>query len=496
MSAVHPVDAPLDYEERPRLIVNRDAQTVIDEAWRILLSLPDFDRPYQQDRRLIRVTESGRMNPCGPAEIRAMLYKAARLVRVVKVKKDGAWEEVETPSPCPPWLDRAMAAIPAATVPELRAVAHAPFLSTTGRIIYGRGYHASDRTLLLMDGEKIPRMTIQEAHDLVNDWLIDYRFQAKSDALNALALWLLPFVRPAISGPTPAHVVEASAPGSGKGLLAAMLVRPGTGSLPPLSPFSDAEEERRKQIVSLLAGGRSAIILDNLKGKVDSPTLEAVLTSTTWADRMLGTMGEVTIQNRAAWVMTANNLELSLDLARRTLRIRLDPGVERPYERTGFIHENPKWTEDTTPALIGAACALIQDWLDQGRPVPEKLLGSYEEWSRIVGGILTSTLDGTAWLQDRDDLYRNADRTGDEWREVIERWGERHGTARVVASRIIMIANEFGLVQGTIGDGGERSQATRFGAALARQRGRIYGRWRVGAGVRTNEGMAYALEAV
>jgi len=372
MSAVHPADAPLDYqEERPSLVVNRDAQKVINDAWRILLALPDFDRPYQQDRRLVRVTDNGRMNPCGPAEISAMLYKAARVVRLIKVKKDGEWEVVESPSPCPPWLDRAMAAIPAATVPELVSVAHAPFLSVTGQIIYRRGYHASDRTLLLIDGEKIPRMTVPEASDLINDWLIDYRFQGRSDALNALALWLLPFVRPAISGPTPAHVIEASAPGSGKGLLAAMLVRSGTGSLPPLSPFSDAEEERRKQIVSLLAGGRSAIILDNLKGKIDSPSLEAVLTSTTWADRMLGTMGEVTVQNRAAWAITANNLELSLDLARRTLRIRLDPGVERPYERTGFAHENPAWTEDNTPELIGAACALIQRWLDQGRPAPE-----------------------------------------------------------------------------------------------------------------------------
>ena len=40
----------------------------------------------------------------------------------------------------------------------------------------------------------------------------------------------------------------------------------------------------------------------------------------------------VTLDNRAVWVMTANNAPMSADNARRSVRIRLNANMERPEE--------------------------------------------------------------------------------------------------------------------------------------------------------------------
>jgi hypothetical protein len=55
---------------------------------------------------------------------------------------------------------------------------------------------------------------------IVDDLLIDFPFVSDPDRAHAVALFLLPFVRELIAGPTLLHLIEAPTMGSGKGLLA------------------------------------------------------------------------------------------------------------------------------------------------------------------------------------------------------------------------------------------------------------------------------------
>lgn len=492
-----PETHPPTSTEKPRVIVNdRDPQQVIDDAWRVLSGGDDLDRIYQQEGRVVRVvTGSGgaRIQPCGAGELRAMLMQAGIFITR---RIGGQGVAVDSMVPPATWIGEAMAALPDRSLPTLTALAHAPYVTASGRIVRAAGYDAESKILLLSDWSDLPAMSVRAALALIDDWLCDFRMTAASDAANARALFLLPFLRPAIAGPTPGHLIEASAPGSGKSLLAKVLLMVGTGAAPKPAPFSDAEEERRKQLAALLGAGRAAILLDNLKGKVDSPTLEGMLTSDIWSDRLLGTMGEVSIPNRAAWVMTANNAELSLDLARRSLRIRLDPGVERPYERTEWRHPDiAGYTTERRRDLIAAAVALIGAWIEGGRPGPGAMLGSYEDWSRVVGGVLACA-GVPGWLEDRADLYRNADQAGEEWARFVAAWAERHADAPVNGRQLVQVATNAEVLQGTIGDGGDRSQTTRLGKAISRQRGRIFGLWRIGERGYDMNGALYRLERI
>jgi putative DNA primase/helicase len=54
---------------------------------------------------------------------------------------------------------------------------------------------------------------------LLDDLFGEFPFVGDAERAHVLALVLLPFVRPMISGPTPLHMVEKPAPGTGAGLM-------------------------------------------------------------------------------------------------------------------------------------------------------------------------------------------------------------------------------------------------------------------------------------
>jgi len=98
------------------------------------------------------------------------------------------------------------------------------------------------------------------------------------------------------------------------------------------------EDEWRKRITARLLQGTPLILIDNVRSRLDSAALSAALTSEIWEDRVLGFSKTAAVPVKCTWVATANNPSLSLEVARRTVSIRLDSEVERPWERTNFKH--------------------------------------------------------------------------------------------------------------------------------------------------------------
>ena len=79
-----------------------------------------------------------------------------------------------------------------------------------------------------------------------------------------------------------------------------------------------------------------------------------------------------------------------MELARRTVRIRLDAKMDRPWERTEFRHPHLlEWVMQHRGELIWTALTLIRAWLVAGQPEGASVLGGFEAWSRVVGGVLS-----------------------------------------------------------------------------------------------------------
>jgi hypothetical protein len=88
----------------------------------------------------------------------------------------------------------------------------------------------------------------------------------------------------------------------------------------------------------------------------------------------------------SVWVAAGNNLRASSEIARRAVRIRIDPEREWPEERTGFRHADLiQWVEDHCGALVAACLTLIRTWIAAGEPCARLTLGSYNEWAAVMG---------------------------------------------------------------------------------------------------------------
>jgi hypothetical protein len=374
-------------------------------------------------------------------------------------------------------------ATPSPPLPEVVRITECPVFGPDWSLRATSGYHAPARAYCAIpDDAKVPPVSVSpsaeevtEARRLVLEELLgDFPFETSSDQANAIALFLQPFVRDAIRGPTPIHVVESPTMGTGKGLLVDALLRPSCGRGVAVMAQCRDGDEWRKRITAALRGGHAAIQIDNVTQALDSGELAMAITIPFWSDRLLGSSQTVSYPVRCAWALTANNPMLSTELARRSIRIRLDSKTDRPWERETFRHkELMSWVDENRGDLIWAGLTIIQSWISSGcTSFSGKNLGSFEVWSRIIGGILEH-IEVNGFLGNLREFYEVADAEGETWRAFVEGWWERFGTEKVGAAVLFALAVETEGMD--LGHGNENSQKMVFGRALAKQRDRVIG---------------------
>jgi hypothetical protein len=148
------------------------------------------------------------------------------------------------------------------------------------------------------------------------------------------------------------------------------------------------------------------VFFDNVNKKVESGDLAALITSNEYQARELGGSRLIHIKTRAALAFAGNNMEFSEELLRRIVPIRIDAACENPAARTEFRYDFHAFLRDHRADLHWACCVLIRWWVQNGCPPGTKSLGSFETWSRVMGGIL-AVAEVPGFLENLPS-YRNA----------------------------------------------------------------------------------------
>ena len=330
--------------------------------------------------------------------------------------------------------------------------------------------------------------------ELLGDFMFDDPAASKA---HALALLLLPFVRPAINGPTPLHLVDASTQGSGKGLLCDVCAIPATGRPVATIAVPDNEDELRKRLMSALMAGSSHVAFDNIKRPLESPSLEMALTQGVVSERVLGVSENMEMPVNCIFTATGNNVALDVDMARRAVWIRLKTDTDKPWERSGFRHENLKqWAMDNRAALTAAAVTMVRKWIADGKPLfTARRKGSYESWAETMGGILASC-GVPGFLDNEADLFETAQTDMGLMAEFVEAWWEKHQDKIVPTKTLFKIASHQDapdldshgkaivyepndLLAPLLGAGNERSRITKLGKLMKSWRDKVSGRYRI-----------------
>jgi hypothetical protein len=431
--------------------------------------------------------------------ITSLRNRLDRLADFVRIDKSGD----EYPSRPPKDLLEDLLAQANPPVPYLQGVVQGPVCRPDGSFAATEGYDPATGLYLALGDLRVPPVPDTPSDDdvarvqrlLPEELLGDFPFATAADQAHALSEVITPVVRSLITGPTPLHLNEAPAPGSGKDLLADCASLIATGHLPPAMTEGRDDDEWRKRLTAKLITSPTMVLIDNVKRRLDSGALSAALERPLWEDRHLGLSRMVTVPVRCLWVCTANNPSLSDEIARRTARVRIDPQMETPWERTGFRHPNLRaWVRDHRGELLWAVLTLVRHWVVCGRPKGDQSIGSYESWSEVIGGIMKAAgIEG--FLANRLEVYQQAQSESGAFNILVELWWAQYRDQRVDVSMLFELAKNHRLL--TELRAGRTDQGARvvLGRTLADLRDRIIGGYRIRQlGVGHGGGMTYQLE--
>jgi hypothetical protein len=400
-------------------------------------------------------------------------------------------------------------------IPILKGIIHAPVLNTDGMFDTAPGYqkksqnyYAPDKKLKIGDTEPTDE-NVSEAKLLIFDDLLgEFCFADNDSRANALALMLMPFVRPIIDGQTPLHLIDAPTEGSGKGLLADVLTYPFKPDGGTLMTEGESDEEWRKRITAVLSEAPSHVMIDNISKKMEAGSFAAVLTAKFWSDRLLGTNTTAKFPVTQTWLATGNNVEMSREITRRTVWVRLRPSVEDPSQKDFRIKNLRQWALDHRSELITACLTLIRKWVALKMPEGNVRKGSYESWASIMSGILDAVgVEG--FLGNYAKLGEKANEANEIWREFVRAWNMKHGQHPVGVSDLFLLAStktaaidgqrkEIG--QNLLGDllpqETERGRRNELGKLLKSQIDRVYGIYRILRAEAKKNAAQYQLENV
>lgn len=380
--------------------------------------------------------------PLSESALRGLLTRRADFVRVSYGAKATTTTQVAPP------LDvvRDVAALGEWPLPALAGIIEAPTIRPDGSILCSPGYDAATGLYYApsadFDAPLIPERpdarAVAQAAELLQEVLCDFPYSSDASRANAIAAMVTPVLRPLIDGPVPLFLFDKPQAGSGGSLQAEVVSMVATGRASAMLTAPRDDEGWRKAITSLLLAGRRVATVDNVDGRLFAPSLAAVLTSTIWQDRLLGYSEMVTLPHRVTWLATGNNIAVSGDLPRRCVLIRINAKQARPWERSGFKHPALlEWVSQHRGAIIGAILVMARAWLTAGRPLPASLprLGSFESWTRTVGGVLAHAgIDG--FLGNLAEFWDSADEEGAEWQGFLLAWYVKFGENALTCSQV------------------------------------------------------------
>lgn len=460
---------------------DHDLPRISGHSWDALIAANTPPRLFRYGGILVRLEPDQRGVPLLTSLTEHRLrFELARAARWFKETKTGGL----VPALPPVDVVRDLLAAPAPPLPALEALVAAPTFAADGSLQVTPGYHPAGRTYFTpANGFSVPNVptyptvaAVAHAKTLICDELLgEFPFTGPAELAHAVGVMLLSFGRNLIDGPTPLHLFEKPSPGTGATLLADVLLYPATGrNLAALTEGRD-EEEWRKRLTAVLRTSPPAILIDNLKERLDTAALAAILTTSEHEDRILGTSDIVRIPVRAVWLASGNNPTLSNEITRRTVRIRLDAHQEHPWLRQDFRRPRLReWVHEQRPHLCHAALTLIAAWLAEGKPRAEDAprLGMYENWSSTIGGILdVAGIPG--FLGNLTEAYAHADAESDDARILIEAWWKDFNNLSVKAADLFPLVIQQSIPL-DLGNGGDRAQRTRFGQTLTKLRDRRY----------------------
>lgn len=282
------------------------------------------------------------------------------------------------------------------------------------------GYDHEHKTLTVGDIDTIAKIPLKVAVEELRKLFSEFEFINREQGLAvAVAMMVGMFMSTTLGTDSlrPALIVLANAEGAGKSLLVKIILITVLGKA-SIGTRPEREDEFEKVLLAAVREGKLVLFLDNLRGNLASPRLEAFITAENWTGRILGRSETYTAPNLVTVFITGNGLTVSPDLRRRSLFIELTMRAERAEDRVFKQPMDDYYLTTMRPQILASLWALVRNWDKMGRPVPSRGHSAFPLWANIVGGIVEAA--GFACPFETPTLTQPVDRNGDDMRRLVE----------------------------------------------------------------------------
>ena len=265
---------------------------------------------------------------------------------------------------------------------------------------------------------------------LWRDWLCDFPFESEADFENAIGYMLTILIRPGF--PTgevsPMFLITAPREGVGKTLLADVLTAAVTGVTTETRTLSSSNDDIKKELGAALRGAPEVIVFDNVESskRLDSAVLASIVTQVRGRFRILGVSEEMTYENRATMMYTGSNIEMTIELVKRAVVIRLsDPGIaekDREVKVENILSETLRRHTD----FISSLARMIKRWTETEK-ANTKPLHRMRHWSKDIFNILKANGLGEHFLKNTDEVMLTTGGEYTTWANAYKAIAEQLG---------------------------------------------------------------------
>lgn len=366
---------------------------------------------------VLDVGDGMRLSPVDPVAFQSAIEGYGRVVRAGK--KPG----LPDPCMCPKNVAEVLlkSEVAHSILPGVDYLFGCPVLAKTprGPQVLGSGWHS--QRVFVTGGEIPPTVPFLKAVQDLQDILGDFDFVHPSDHTRALAALVSPaMVFGGWIDRHPFQIVTADDSQTGKGYLLQCIAAIYRETPNLVTQRNGGVGGVDESIDQRLIQGRPFIQLDNWRGSLDSPRLEALITAPGTVGARVPYKGEIDVNpTKFVFQLTSNGFNSTADIANRASFIRLKKRpsghVFRSYPDGDLLHH----LKAKQPYYLGCVFAVIREWVENGELGNGDTGHSFRDWAQKVGCITDNMFMAQALLGGMDEAVKSMTDTGDSWLRAL-----------------------------------------------------------------------------
>lgn len=279
-------------------------------------------------------------------------------------------------------------------LPTIKVLSDCPVITEhDGELAVVVGY--DPHTGILASGEQPPDLSLDEATAALSGLLCDFNFASDGDYARALAAIITPALvfGGLLPGRAPIDLGEADESQSGKGYRNKLTAAIYCQKVRTIAQRKGGVGSLEESLNSALVRGANFIAFDNVRGQLDSPATESLLTEDRYSARV-PYQPDVEIDPRRVVVMlTSNRAEITSDLANRAACVRIlkqGDGYQYQTYPEGDVLEHVRANQGY---YLGAVFAVARAWHEAGKPCNRhETRHDFRGWAQVMDWITRELL--------------------------------------------------------------------------------------------------------